>query len=137
MKKLILIPLFLVLILSSCLKSSTSCDFNACAVVAPSAEIQSVQNYLTANSITAIQHCSGLFYTVDNSGSGKAPDACSTVSATYEGKLTNGTVFDQQTSPVSFGLNSVILGWRIGVPALRTGGRIHLYIPPSLGYGNQ
>lgn len=129
--------LFIVMVgLSSCLKKS-SCGFDACGVVAPASEIQAVQNYLTANSITAVQHCSGLFYTIDNPGSGKAPDACSNVSVTYVGKLTNGNVFDQQTSPISFGLNSVILGWRIGVPAIRTGGRIHLYIPPTLGYGNQ
>jgi FKBP-type peptidyl-prolyl cis-trans isomerase FkpA len=136
MKKILAVSLMLVLFLSSCLKKAL-CDFDACAAVAPSSEIQAVQNYLTTNSITAIQHCSGLFYVIDNPGSGKAPDACSVVNVTYTGKLTNGTVFDQSTTPISFALNSVILGWRIGIPALRAGGQIHLYVPPRLGYGNQ
>ena len=126
----------LVLILGSCIKK-TKCSYRPCDFVAPSSEIQAVQNYLTTNTITATQHCSGLFYTIDNPGTGKTPDACSSVAVTYTGKLTNGNVFDQQNSPISILLTDVIPGWTNGVPLLKEGGRIHLYIPPSLGYGNQ
>jgi len=121
---------------NSCLKK-TECGYDACDFVAPSSEIQAVQSYLTSNSIVATQHCSGLFYTIDNAGTGKAPGACSGITITYQGKLTNGTVFDQQTSPVSFSLSGLISGWKNGVPQIKEGGRIHLYIPPSLGYGSQ
>jgi FKBP-type peptidyl-prolyl cis-trans isomerase FkpA len=57
------------------------------------------------------------------------------VRATYIGKLTNGNQFDAGTA--DFGLNQVIRGWTNGIPLIKQGGKIHLYIPPSLGYGNQ
>ncbi len=135
--KRILIPVILILVLfSSCLKESV-CRYDACSVVAPASEIQTVQSYLTTNGITATQHCSGLFYKIDNAGTGKTPDVCHSITVTYTGQLTNGTVFDQQNSPVSIPLGNVILGWKNGIPQLKEGGHIHLYIPPSLGYGNQ
>jgi FKBP-type peptidyl-prolyl cis-trans isomerase FkpA len=55
------------------------------------------------------------------------------VNVTYRGMLTNGVVFDQGTADLS--LDQVITGWRNGIPKIGTGGLIHLYIPPSLGYG--
>jgi FKBP-type peptidyl-prolyl cis-trans isomerase FkpA len=106
-------------------------------MVAPASEIQAVQNYLSSNGLTAVQHCSGLFYTIDNPGTGKNPDACSAVAVTYTGKLTNGTVFDQHGSAVNFSLDGLITAWRVGIPILKEGGRIHLYVPPTLGYGSQ
>jgi FKBP-type peptidyl-prolyl cis-trans isomerase FkpA len=126
-------------VMSGCLKSSTvqadPCAYDTCAFKAPATEIQAVQNYLTANNITATQHCSGLFYRIDVPGTGATPDVCSTVTVTYEGKLTDGTVFNTATTPVSFSLSQVIPGWRNGLPKVNAGGRIYLYIPPSLGYG--
>ena len=136
MKNIILPVFILMVIFSSCLKS-TKCDFKACDVVAPASEIQAVQNYLSSNSITAIQHCSGLFYTIDNPGTGKNPDGCSSVSVTYVGKLTNGSIFDQHSSAINFSLGGLITSWRAGIPILKEGGRIHLYVPPTLGYGSQ
>jgi FKBP-type peptidyl-prolyl cis-trans isomerase FkpA len=124
---------------TSCLKEA-KCVYNDCDIVATNAEIQAVQNFLNTNAITATQHCSGLFYTLDNPGTGKSPGACSDVSVTYVGTLTNGTQFDASPnppSPLSLNLGNVILGWRNGIPRLKEGGRIHLYIPPSLAYGNQ
>ena len=118
--------------------SKNKCEYNECGVVAPAAEIQAVKDYLSSKSITtAIQHCSGMFYVVDNPGSGTAPDFCSTVSVTYQGTLTNGTQFDKSTSPVAFGLSDVITGFRNGIPLIKKGGRVHLYVPPSLGYGSR
>ncbi len=115
------------------------CTYDACAVKAPATEIQSVQDYLTANNITATQHCSGLFYKVERAGTGIAPSACSAVTIRYIGKLTNGTIFDQTqgTNTYSNYLPNLIIGWTNGVPFINTGGKIHLYIPPSLGYGSQ
>jgi FKBP-type peptidyl-prolyl cis-trans isomerase FkpA len=136
MKNIILPVLIAMFILSSCLKTP-KCSFKACDVVAPASEIQAVQSYLSSNSITATQHCSGLFYTIDNAGTGKTPDGCSSVSVTYIGKLTSGSVFDQQNSAVSFSLTGLITAWRDGIPLLKEGGRIHLYVPPTLGYGSQ
>jgi FKBP-type peptidyl-prolyl cis-trans isomerase FkpA len=132
MLKKIVLGLVTIVSFVSCNKN---CDYNSCAVVAPNSEIQAVQSYLSANGIAATQHCSGLFYVIEQMGSGKKPSACGSVNATYVGKLTNGSVFDQGT--VTFGLDEVIKGWTNGLPLIKTGGTIHLYIPPSLGYGSQ
>ena len=59
----------------------------------------------------------------------------STITVKYTGKLTNGTIFDQNQTGASFVLSSLILGWRKGLPLIQKGGSIILYIPPSLGYG--
>ena len=127
--------------LSSCLKgeSGSTCSYDPCGIKAPDSEIQAVQSYLTTNTISATQHCSGLFYTVDLPGSGATPTVCNYVTVNYEGRLTNGTVFDktQPGSPAGFNLSSLIAGFKNGVPLIKTGGKITLYVPPSLGYGSQ
>jgi FKBP-type peptidyl-prolyl cis-trans isomerase FkpA len=109
------------------------CEFDECGVVAPVAEVQVIENYLTANSISAIKHCSGMYYVVDTLGSGKSPNSCGTVTASYIGKFFGGAAFDSGTH--QFSLESVIRGWTIGIPIIKAGGRIRLFIPPSLGYG--
>ncbi|HVE61860.1 MAG TPA: FKBP-type peptidyl-prolyl cis-trans isomerase [Chitinophagaceae bacterium] len=127
--------------LSGCLKDNASvnpCIYDECALKAPANEIQDVQAYLNTNGISnATQHCSGLFYRVAAAGSGKTPNICSTVSAFYTGRFTNGNVFDQTTTtPANFPLNSVIEGWKKGLPLIKEGGKIFLYIPPTLAYGS-
>ena len=118
-------------------KKNPVCSYDECAIKAPASEIQSVQNYLSSKGITnAVQHCSGLFYVIDSLGTGKHPNACSTVNVQYTGTLTNGNIFDQNPG-ISFSLAQVITGWKNGIPQLRAGGGIHLYVPPTLGYGNQ
>jgi FKBP-type peptidyl-prolyl cis-trans isomerase FkpA len=140
MKK-VLFALLAATALSGCLKGNDNatftCSYNECAVVAPAAEIQQVKDYLTANNInTATQHCSGLFYTIDDPGTGAAPTPCSYIAFTYEGKLTDGTVFDKSTQPVSSSLSGLIRGFQNGLPKIKAGGRMHLYVPPTLGYGS-
>jgi FKBP-type peptidyl-prolyl cis-trans isomerase FkpA len=125
--------------LTGCLKNSdvaNPCDYDPCEFPASDTEIQQVQAYLTANNITATQHCSGLFYNIEIPGSGPAPEVCSNITVNYEGRLVDGTVFDASSSAVSFNLSQVINGWKNGLPLVKEGGRINLYIPPSLGYGS-
>ena len=132
-----------VLILSffqiSCLKNSIGeCSYSPCKFVAPTSEINAISNYLSANSLTATQHCSGVFYSIGTAGTGKQPNACNGVNVKYTGKLTNGNVFDEQViNPVGIDLNNVVNGWRIGIPLINAGGTMTLYIPPYLGYGAQ
>ena len=141
MKKLLVISV-LTLLLFNCKKTDSGsnnqeCIYDSCALKAPASEIQSVQAYLSANTIIATQHCSGLFYSIETPGSGLTPTACSGVTVKYVGKLTNGAVFDQTagSNSVSFYLSQVIRGWTNGIPYIKPGGKIHLYIPPTLGYG--
>lgn len=112
-----------------------TCTFDPCGFKAPAAEIQKVKDYLAANNLTATEHCSGLFYRIENAGTGPNPGPCNVVDAHYKGMLSNGEVFEDNTA--QFGLSEVIAGWTIGVPLVKQGGRIVLYIPPSLAYGSR
>lgn len=127
------------ILVAACLMAGckkVKCGYDECAIKAPQSEVQAVQNYLASQNITnAIQHCSGLYYVIDTLGTGQYPNACAAVGARYIGKLTNGAIFDQ--GQTSFSLREVITGWRNGIPLVRAGGKIRLFIPPSLAYGSQ
>ena len=132
---------FLLLIVSwffySCKPSGFHCSFDACSTVAPVAEIQVVQDYILNHSLVATQHCSGLFYRIENGGSGSAPGACSNITITYNTYFFSGALLEQQINPITISLGSTIRAWRIVLPLIKAGGRIVFYVPPSLGYGAQ
>ena len=141
MKKLLGIGLMALLFLG-CKKTGSNreqdCAYDPCAIKAPTTEIENVRTYLTSNNITnAVQHCSGVFYVVETPGTGVAPDVCSFITASYVGKLTNGNIFDQSPPGqyLQIYLSQLIKGWINVLPNIKAGGKIHLYIPPSLGYG--
>lgn len=135
MVKKFCLGLMVVIFFGGCAKDEV-CNYDECAVKAPPSEIQSVRDYLGSQGISnAAEHCSGLLYVVDDPGTGKRPNNCSAVSVTYKGTLTNGNTFDQRTA--GFELDGVITGWTNGIPLIKEGGKIRLYIPPSLGYGNR
>ena len=134
--KLLLVFVSAAIFFSSCSKKTdNTCNYDPCAIAAPASEIAELEAYLSSASITATKHCSGMYYSIVAPGSGASATGCSTVSVTYKGQLTNGTVFDQRTS--SFGLDQVIQAWTKGVPLIKAGGKIKLYCPPALGYGSQ
>lgn len=141
MKKWILfILLFVVIGISSCLKSGSSVTQNCSpvTVTAPASEVAALKMYIDTNHIVATQDSRGFFYTIDSSiGSGTArPTICSAVSATYIGTYLNGKVFDSSlTNPASFSLNGVITGWGEAVPLMRLNESMTLYLPPTLAYG--
>jgi FKBP-type peptidyl-prolyl cis-trans isomerase FkpA len=130
--------MLIIVMASGCLKDQPdgNCTFDPCAFVVPAAETAMVEEYLNANSITATKHCSGMYYTIINQGTGASPEVCDGVSVKYVGKLTNGSTFDQAANPVNFNLSTLIGGWQLGIPLIKTGGKIMLYLPPSLGYGS-
>jgi FKBP-type peptidyl-prolyl cis-trans isomerase FkpA len=135
--KRIFVVLCSVIFISSCSKQNDMCNYDACAFAAPASEITQLEAYLASASITATKHCSGMYYTIDAAGSGSTATICSTVSVKYKGQLTNGTVFDQSATPVSFQLGGLIEAWKKGIPLIKPGGKIKLYCPPSLAYGSQ
>lgn len=113
-------------------------SYDACAIKAPASEIQTLKTYLAANNINATEHCSGLHYVIQTAGTGPQPSVCGGVTVQYSGRVsTSTTPFDQTTTePRTFGLESLIEGWKKGLPLIKQGGKIILYIPPSLGYGS-
>lgn len=92
-----------------------------------------MQKYISDNGITATKHASGMYYQIIEPGTGATPTINSTVKANYTGKYTNNSSFDSGVA--SFPLNGVIVGWQIGIPLIKQGGKIKLIIPPYLGYG--
>ena len=92
--------------------------------------------YTEANNLNAQRSSSGLYYVINELGTGVRPTSNSNVTVAYRGTLLDGTVFDQSTNGISFGLNQVILGWREGITYFKEGGEGILLIPSNLGYGN-
>lgn len=117
----------------------TGCTYTTPTDVASPSEIAYLQTYMTTNSITAVQHPSGVFYNLTAAGAGTNPGVCSQVRVNYEGRLFNGSRFDfnNSTNPAPFTLGQLIKGWQLALPLLKPNGSITLYIPPSLGYGSR
>ncbi|MBX3239329.1 MAG: FKBP-type peptidyl-prolyl cis-trans isomerase [Chitinophagaceae bacterium] len=127
------------LMISGCLKNKESgCPYEEATVTRVDTQAAKVKDYLDDKGITGyVEDPSGLFYTIQSAGTGTVvPTACSLVVVNYKGKLTNETVFDQSTEPVSFYLGGVIAGWQKGLNKIKSGGKITLYIPPYMGYGS-
>ena len=81
---------------------------------------------------------SGLAYKITREGAGVKPGPTDKVTAHYEGRLIDGSIFDSsypRGNPIEFPLNRVIKGWTEGLQLLGEGGAIELYIPYDLGYG--
>ena len=82
---------------------------------------------------------SGLRYEITKPGAGPAPKPTETVRVHYTGTLIDGTVFDssvQRNEPAEFPLDQVIPGWTEGIQKMTKGGKIKLYVPPHLAYGD-
>ena len=133
MKKL-LFALLLLPALSGCEKTDDACK--TVTITAPASEVDQLRQWLANNNITATEDSRGFFYTIGNAGDANKPMPCNDVTVSYIGRLTNGMTFDQ-ASNISFNLNRLITGWKEGLPLIGKGGAITLYLPPSLGYGNQ
>jgi len=134
MKNVVLCLLSVWFLFSGCLKKETGCP-SPKNIVASSAEQQVIVDYLAANNISATKHSSGMYYQIVQQGSGGSPNNCSSIAINYTGKLSNGNKFDEGKN-VAFTLSSLIEGWKHGLPLIQKGGKIMLYIPPTLGYGS-
>jgi FKBP-type peptidyl-prolyl cis-trans isomerase FkpA len=144
MKKLIVAVLCAGIVLASCHKNDVNttptCSYDSCVIKAPASEVDTLESYLSRAGITtATKHCSGMYYSIGDPGIGVAPNACSFVSMNYKLFLTtNTTTAVDSTAPgVPFNatLATLVTGVVDGVLQIRKGGKITLYIPPSLGYG--
>lgn len=83
---------------------------------------------------------SGLQYTIIDAGTGKAPQPSDEVTVNYRGTLVDGNEFDssyKRGEPSSFNLSGVIKGWTEGLQLIGEGGKIQLFLPPKLAYGDR
>lgn len=85
---------------------------------------------------------SGLWYVVNEEGTGTRAVAGKTVKVHYKGTLSNGKEFDNSYTrgePIEFqlGKGMVIPGWDEGIALMSVGSKYTLIIPSKLGYGSQ
>lgn len=83
---------------------------------------------------------SGLQYLVEKEGTGRKPTAQDSVKCHYEGRLTDGTVFDssyRRGEPATFPLSGVIAGWTEGLQHMAEGAKYRFFIPYNLAYGER
>ncbi len=78
---------------------------------------------------------SGLRVETLSPGNGPRPQMGDPVMVTYEGRLTNGTMFDSSTQPVEMTVGQLIPGFNEGLMLMSKGGRYRLHIPAAIGYG--
>lgn len=97
-----------------------------------------ITEYLSVNNLTntAIKTNSGLYYIIEEQGTGEFPVSTDNVTVAYKGYFTNNNIFDESTAGISFNLQQVIKGWTEGITYFKPGGKGKLLIPSSLGYGN-
>ncbi|WP_066218236.1 FKBP-type peptidyl-prolyl cis-trans isomerase [Formosa haliotis] len=95
-----------------------------------------ILDYIAANGLNAMATESGLYYVMEEEGTGENPTVNSNVTVAYTGYLTDGKVFDQSSDAgATFDLKNLIKGWQIGLPLFKEGGKGILIIPSSLAYG--
>ena len=81
---------------------------------------------------------SGLQYKIISNGNGNFPTSRDTVVANYTLTTVDGDVIESTADfgePVSFPLTNVIQGWSEGIQLIDEGGKIMLYVPSDLAYG--
>ena len=126
MKKilLLLIPVF---ILFACEEEDTEAE-------QLKKDIAKIEKYLADNNLVAQSTASGLHYIIHEEGTGDNPAYEAFVDVIYTGMLLNGTVFDSGRN--TFVLAELVLAWQEGIPLIKKGGSITLYVPSKLGYGD-
>lgn len=126
MKKLLFLLLSLSLGMVSCTKDKSA-----------SAQLEvdkiAIEAYLAEHNLTAQSTASGLYYIIENQGTGAQPTVASTVTVKYTGWLLDGTQVDNGT--ITYPLNALIKGWQEGIPLFNEGGNGTLFIPSCLAYG--
>ncbi len=94
-----------------------------------------ITSYLSQHSIDATKTSSGLYYTIEDPGTGMQVSANNTVYMKYKAYLLDGTVFDENKIGTNITLPNTIKGWQEGIPKFKVGGKGKLFIPSKLGYG--
>ncbi len=84
---------------------------------------------------------SGLVYIPISAGTGASPERTDRVSVTYEGRLTDGTVFDSTVKhggkPVQMSVTGVIPCWTEALQLMKAGGKARVVCPSALAYGDR
>ena len=101
-----------------------------------------IKQYLTTNKINAQRTETGLYYIVTKEGNGRTPQQGDNLEVHYTGSLLNGEKFDSsldrnQTLPFVHKAGQMIKGFDEGMAFVKQGGKITLFLPSGLAYGDQ
>ena len=83
---------------------------------------------------------SGIVIKTLRPGTGASPVPTDTVKVHYEGRLSNGTVFDssyKRNQPTEFPLTGVVKCWTEGLQKMKVGEKAQLTCPSDTAYGDQ
>lgn len=112
-----------------------------------------IQDYIKEKGLEAQKTESGLYYIIEEEGTGEPVTAGTTMLVNYAGYLIDGTLFDTsieslakennaftegrpyEALPVTVGMQQVIPGWDEGLLLLKKGSKAKFIIPSPLGYG--
>lgn len=91
---------------------------------------------IAENKTDAKQSQEGIYYAMIKEGTGRQVSVNDTVTVHYKGYLfSNNSVFDEtKDKPATFPLKRLVMGWQIGVPLCKVGGKIKILIPSNLAY---
>ncbi|WP_057939058.1 FKBP-type peptidyl-prolyl cis-trans isomerase [Algoriphagus resistens] len=112
-----------------------------------------IQEFIKEKGLDAQKTESGLYYVIEEEGTGEPVTAGTTMHVNYAGYLIDGTLFDTSIEslakennafiegrpyeplPVTVGMGQVIPGWDEGLLLLKKGSKAKFIIPSPLGYG--
>lgn len=81
----------------------------------------------------------GVQYKMVEEGTGKQPVVSTLIEAHYAGRLLDGKEFDssfRRNQPFQARINQLIKGWQLVLPLVKEGGRVIIWVPSDLGYGD-
>ena len=96
-----------------------------------------IKDYIAKNNLNARKSDTGLYYVIDEPGTGEQPSITSNVTVAYKGYFTSGKIFDQsKPEGINFNLQKVIKGWTEGIQYFKEAGSGVLLVPSHLGYAS-
>lgn len=97
-------------------------------------DVETIDNYLTNNFVTALKDPSGIRVDIDLLGEGGfPPNYNQAIELTYTGSFLDGGVFDSRT--INTSIRDLVPGMQYGLVLLPPGSIATIYIPSPLGYG--
>ncbi|MBN3521148.1 FKBP-type peptidyl-prolyl cis-trans isomerase [Algoriphagus lutimaris] len=116
-------------------------------------EAKTIEAYVAEKGLNANKTESGLYYVIEEEGTGEPVTPGTTMNVNYAGYLLDGTLFDTSIEelakendvynpqrpyeplPVNVGMGQVIPGWDEGLLLLKKGSKGKFLIPSPLAYG--
>lgn len=105
-------------------------------------EIAELNKYLYDHKIEVKPDPEGYYLIMKERGKGESIDSGKIVTLEYEGRFTDGKIFDgtkMSNRPYTFvsGAHHVIKGWELAMKSLKAGDKFTLILPSKLGYGEE